>query len=407
MALMSENLYVDAQQAADMLGVKAGTLYAYVSRKGLRSFAVEGSRKRLYWRADIQALLDEGPFEAADSVQALVRSTALTLLTKTGLYYRGKSATALAEIVSLEDVAILLWDAPGDIFDDVSIKLPDQTLLSAALGDIATIEKTEKALSLLPLLEHCNPRSADISPTGFARTSAGLLRWMAFAMSGSDVFQPDEPVHRVVARSALHDGRYDDLVRRTLVLAADHELDPTTFAVRAAANTGITPYGAVLVGLVTGRGQRVRHTRALTTYRFVRELLASADPSREVVRLVRAGEALPGFASAELHSAHDPRAMALIEAMRTQLADDGDFVRLNEAIATAAELRQVSPEFIIPVVFLAHKLGYADEPLSFLLPGRAVGWLAHAQEQYVSASFLRPRAAYTGILPERPDGPGE
>jgi citrate synthase len=36
--------------------------------------------------------------------------------------------------------------------------------------------------------------------------------------------------------------------------------------------------------------------------------------------------------------------------------------------------------------------------------GRAVGWIAHAIEQYQSGVLIRPRARYTGRRPTGPTG---
>src|SRR6202040_3192203 len=47
-----------ANEAADQLGVKLGTLYAYVSRGWLRSYRRRVGRQALYRRDDIDALRD-------------------------------------------------------------------------------------------------------------------------------------------------------------------------------------------------------------------------------------------------------------------------------------------------------------------------------------------------------------
>ena len=47
-----------ARQAADRLGIKLDTLYAYVSRGRLRSVMVPGTRERRYRAEDVEALLD-------------------------------------------------------------------------------------------------------------------------------------------------------------------------------------------------------------------------------------------------------------------------------------------------------------------------------------------------------------
>ena len=51
----------DARQAADRLGVKLDTLYAYVSRGLLRSVTVPGSRERRYRAEDVEAFSARAP----------------------------------------------------------------------------------------------------------------------------------------------------------------------------------------------------------------------------------------------------------------------------------------------------------------------------------------------------------
>jgi excisionase family DNA binding protein len=48
--------YLDVDEAAALLGVKKATLYAYVSRGVLRSYKQGVGRKRLYLRAEVEAL---------------------------------------------------------------------------------------------------------------------------------------------------------------------------------------------------------------------------------------------------------------------------------------------------------------------------------------------------------------
>jgi excisionase family DNA binding protein len=55
--------YLDVDEAAALLSVKKATLYAYVSRGLLRSFRQGVGRKRLYRRADVEALRTIRPSE--------------------------------------------------------------------------------------------------------------------------------------------------------------------------------------------------------------------------------------------------------------------------------------------------------------------------------------------------------
>lgn len=56
--------FLDVEAAAGLLGVKKATLYAYVSRGLLRSYKQGFGRRRLYRRADIEALRTIQPSDA-------------------------------------------------------------------------------------------------------------------------------------------------------------------------------------------------------------------------------------------------------------------------------------------------------------------------------------------------------
>jgi len=57
--------FLTAQEACARLGVKAATLYAYVSRGVLPSFREGIRRRRLYRRADVERLLTLRPSSEA------------------------------------------------------------------------------------------------------------------------------------------------------------------------------------------------------------------------------------------------------------------------------------------------------------------------------------------------------
>jgi citrate synthase len=106
---MQDDLYVSAEAAAEMLGVNLSTLYAYVSRKKIRSQPVPGSRRNRYWKADIERVVGGGEAPAVERPGGLRRETDITLITEQGPHYRGESAVRLSETRSVEDVAALLW----------------------------------------------------------------------------------------------------------------------------------------------------------------------------------------------------------------------------------------------------------------------------------------------------------
>jgi citrate synthase len=62
--------YLEVDEAAALLGVKKATIYAYVSRGVLVSFRQGVGRKRLYRRAEVEALREARPSEAPASGEA-------------------------------------------------------------------------------------------------------------------------------------------------------------------------------------------------------------------------------------------------------------------------------------------------------------------------------------------------
>src|ERR1700741_2379809 len=109
-------MLLTAPQAADRLGIKLDTLYAYVSRGRLRSVMVPGTRERRYRSEDVQALLDVrsgARLPANPDPEALmpVIGSSICLIENGRFYYRGQDAVRLSEEATLEDVATLLWRA--------------------------------------------------------------------------------------------------------------------------------------------------------------------------------------------------------------------------------------------------------------------------------------------------------
>lgn len=380
---------MSADEAAETLGVSLPTLYAYVSRKGIRSEKQPGSKSRRYWRADIEQARQRG--RPADPSAGLIKSTAVTLMTPRGPFYRGVSAVDLAETASIETVAELLWNAPGAFSETAPVLPPSYADAMAALSDLS---RTARAITAFSVMEHANPRAHDLSAQGYARTGAEVIRCFA-AMIG-DAPASAEPIHESLARNLGTPPDYADLIRRCLVLAADHELDPTTYAVRAAANTGVTPYGAAMAGLVAGRGRRLHLGRAEIVSRFLEEVL-TGDPREAVLGRFRVGEPLPGFGG-YLYADKDPRAQALVGALARHAPEDA-FSRLRLVLDLIDELTGAGPDFIVPCVFLGKILGLKGEELVVSTVGRMVGWIAHALEQYQDNELFRPRATYGGRLP--------
>jgi excisionase family DNA binding protein len=79
MVVLDGEEYMTVEEAARRLGVKRATLYAYVSRGLLRSYRQGIKRRRLYRRAEVEALLRLAPSGEGAGMLAARRSTAIPL----------------------------------------------------------------------------------------------------------------------------------------------------------------------------------------------------------------------------------------------------------------------------------------------------------------------------------------
>lgn len=395
-------LYIEAPEAAEMLGITVNSLYSYVSRKGIRTQSISGSRRRLYWREDIEGLIK--PLTSARTARAeptLVRETKITVITREGPFYRGQSVIALAEHATLEEVAALLWEVRiDDVFTSNMPPVPEN--FDEIRAVLKSLSPFDQAGILLPLIEASNSRSYDFSTLGYARTGAYILRWMTALLIGAD--RPSaEPTHVVLTRGFAAPEGYEDIIRRALVLAADHELAASTYAVRAVANTGCTPSQAIVTGFAAARGRRVLTGRVPAVRRLIDEILDENKPEDAIIERYRDGEALPGFADA-IYREQDARARSLLGALSRQFPDDDSVDRLLRAVAFAQQEFELEADFIFPLTFLERKLRRRSRDLAISHLARVVGWIAHAIEQIGSGPIVRPRAIYTGTLPFKMDG---
>ena len=392
----SDDEYLTAKEAAALLKVSVSTIYVYVTRKGIRSRQVAGSREHRYWKPDLERLLSKGDSSNAPRRGDLQRESAITLLTERGPFYRGQSALDLAAGASFEEVAALLWScAPEQAFTDEVPAAPDG--FAPYQGRRRDAGGVEIATSVFPSLESANLRAYDLSPLGMARSGADVLRWLAAILLKQD--RPSAaPLSEFVADVLeLDDGRRR-MVRQALILAADHGFEPGTYAVRAVAATGVTPWRSVMTGMLVATGRRSGFGRLDAIRRFLAEILDGPDARTPIVRRLREGEAIPGFGST-LYKGGDPRARMLLATCEACLDDDPSFRRLAGVVELVQETRGLAPDHALVSMFIDRCVGVGFGNSLFLL-GRSAGWIAHAIEQYAIGEAEHREGVYRGPLPE-------
>lgn len=388
---------LSAAEAAAELGVSLATLYAYVSRGMVRSIAEPGRRSRRYAAADIRRLARKAEPETAPPPlywgQPVLES-AITLVAGGRLYYRGRDAVRLADSATLENVAGLLWGvAAEDPFAAPAAPLPPMAARIAADGP--GLPPLERAMAVLPALGVEDDRALARSPAGLQRTGARVLRWLTAVM----LRQPASagPAHEALATAWDAPGAAD-LLRRALVLCADHELTASTFAARITASTGASPHAAIAAGLAALNGP-LHGGLSARTGAFLEAVLTATDARRAVVERLQRGEDLPGFGHT-LYPDGDPRGQHLLDRIVETLPETPELGVAHTLVETVADLTGEKPSLDFALVLGARLSGLpAEAPLAIFALGRTTGWMAHVMEQYPTSRLIRPRARYVGPSP--------
>jgi citrate synthase len=372
--------WLTAEEALNLLGTKSQTLYANVSRGRIRAKQdPDDNRRSLYLTDDVKRLATRHAGKrrneavAADAIQwgDPVLPSALSTVANGQLFYRGRNAVTLAEHATLEEVAQLLWPREEPLRLPV---LPHSAANAPALAT-AFAALADRAMHDLPTLGRSH-QALQIEAEGVFAAAAAAL---APGDAGLDLHQ----------RLAHAWGKPEaaDIIRRCLVLFADHELNASTFTARVTASTGATLSAAALAGLATLTGPL--HGGAWRGVRSLVDRAASIGPDAAVRAYLAEGRPLPAVGH-PLYPGGDIRARALLRCVSLP----PPFAEVK-TIAEAAIGEAVNVDFVLTAIAADYNLP-EDAPLIIFALARMVGWLAHAMEQATSGRLIRPRARYIG-----------
>ncbi len=379
--------WLTAEEAVAQLGVSRPTLYAYVSRNRIGTVvAPDDPRRSLYDAVDVRRLAQRK--RSGRSRRAVAASTiswgepilvsSITRIENGRLEYRGHDAIALAERATLEEVAVLLWQVD---------RLPEPRSRATwpyAQAPTGAAESCIAAMADLAMAGLWTGRVDSVLPD--AMRVLDRMAWSAAGLVGTEVQPSARRMHERLASAWGVDTDAADLIRRALVLTADHELNASTYATRVVASTR-APLGAcILAGLAAlvgplhgGMTNEVRHLLA--------DPAVAADPAASIaIRLAR-GERIPAFGH-PLYPNGDPRARAILQ----RLPPSPRAQRLVEAMQA---MTGVAPNIDFALLVLEQQLDLpVGAAFATFAVARTVGWIAHALEQWRDGTLIRPRAVY-------------
>src|SRR5689334_16644177 len=155
--VVAANQWMTSEAAARRLGVKAETLYAYVSRGMVRSERVPGTRRSQFLRADIEKIAgrQRGGGGRAGGLELIIE-TDLTYLDPAGiLAYRGWSVADAVKEATFEEVASWLWAAKrervdfvirpdmADVAGRIAKALPDTPVMDRLRATVAAVRQCD------------------------------------------------------------------------------------------------------------------------------------------------------------------------------------------------------------------------------------------------------------------------
>jgi citrate synthase len=408
---MTASGYLSATEVTEELGISFSTLYSYVSRGLLRSESADKSKRtRRYYAEDVQRLKERqemrrNPQEVVDTALrwgAPILDSALTLIDGGRFYYRGKDVLDLAARWTVEEVAAWVW-----LHDEKQAEFlfPQQTVslsshAESLLARLSGASSLVRFQALLPVLGADDLAAYDLRPAQAALTGARILRYLALlATNQSDTFT-GEGIAATLQRVWLPgQPQAVRLLNAALVLCADHELNVSSFTARCVASAGVAPYAVVSAGLAALQG--VKHGGMSSRVEALFRETGTPDQARAtIVQRVQRGESVPGFGH-PLYPGGDPRGQLLLDWVKAAYPQSPG-LRLAMAVAEAAQSAlsdRPNVDFGLAALCAALELP-SGAAITLFAIGRTIGWIGHAMEEYQANRLIRPRAHYTGILPE-------
>ncbi|MEU5366357.1 citrate synthase [Streptomyces sp. NPDC005925] len=400
---------LSTKEAAELLGVKPETVYAYVSRGQLSSRRVPGGRGSTFDAREVEALAGRGRREQSGSPGSggeLSVRTRLTLIEQDRYYFRGVDATELAAHHSYEEVAEWLWTGapcPGAVFT-----APKATVAVARRAVQALPEHagpTDRLRVAAVAAAAADPLRYDLSEAAVLATARILVPTLVHALPPMGHGGGDGPLAgRLWGRLSRQDPD-EALVRAldtALALLADHDLAASTLAVRVAASARAHAYAAVSAGLGVIEGPLHGAASGLA-HRMLLDVLETGSAGPVVAAELRAGRRVPGLGH-RLYPGEDPRARALFALLEQIPRAAPALAAARDVVATTARHTPLhaNVDLALAVLTVSCRMPAAAGETIFAV-SRTAGWIAHALEEYGERPLrMRPTGLYAGPRPPRP-----
>ncbi|MEE1665861.1 citrate synthase [Streptomyces sp. WAC07094] len=401
---------ITTREAAELLGVKPETVYAYVSRGQLSSRREPGGRGSTFDAEEVAALARRNRREPAGGSPAageLSVRTSITLIEKDRYFYRGVDATELADRHSYEEIAEWLWT--GRLRPGITFTAPESAVTVARRAVAALPEHTgptDRLRVAAIAAATADPLRFDLSPQAVLGAARTLIPTLVAALPP---LRPDHRDEGPLARRLWGrlTGRDPDetsvrALDTALGLLVDHDLAASTLAVRVAASARAHAYAAVSAGLGVLEGPLHGAAGGLA-HRMLLDVLDRGTAAPVVADELRAGRTIPGLGH-RLYPGEDPRARALFSVLEELPAAAPALAAARDIVSTTARHAPLHANVDLALAVLTVASGMKTTAAETVFAvARAAGWIAHTLEEYEERPLrMRPSGRYAGARPPQP-----
>ncbi|SOE93047.1 citrate synthase [Burkholderia sp. D7] len=408
-------------EVLEILNIKQGTLYAYVSRGFIKTAPHPDGRRSLYFRADVERVRSRKrgrPPQSATAESTMhwgapVITSAITQITAGGPIYRNRSAVDMARAgVAFESVAQLLftgmWQDNFASWSSIDTPQDVQRLLQSYPDGLRSND-IGNLLGMVTLALGMRERgTAEISDGTTVTAARLLIQTMAGCLGCLQtkgrfaVRRPLEGLAAFILRASRVEPSPEALraLNGAMIVLADNELAPATFAARIAASTNADLFNCVAAAI----GSHVGFSTGTATQKVEIALLQSTtakDLAQRMPLVQEYGASLFGF-NHPMYPDGDPRADVILELVAALPKLGAGTRNTLEFLANARAGLKAHPGLAIAMVTLSRALGMPDGSATAIwILSRTAGWVAHILEQRTQAFLLRPRAKFVGNVSAR------
>lgn len=393
--------WITTTEAAQRLGVKRATLYAYVSRGLLRSTRRPGRQESLFDRAEIDALAATSRASGAPQPVLRFRSvaSAVTSHVDGDLLYRGVPLAEFVAAHTVESGGAFVVGTPPDQVDPASqsaddlpphgpARTRDDAATAAFLGSLPLERRLPAAVQALAAAD---PFVADLDPDRVRRTALSTIAGAVRLLPAGGDPGPDRDLAATLV-SALRGGGPApapdaDLMRVLLLCLLDHGLAASTVAARVAASARAGLHDCLAAAYAAMSGPL--HGAAPIA---AQALIADRRPAGETITAaVRRHGGVPGFGHF-LYPGGDPRTDVVFEALWRRRGTIRLRRRVEALAGVVADRSGALPNCDFASAAALHALGLPAESGEVVFQvARSYGVAAHVVEEYAEQP-LRWRA---------------